>query len=327
MGRELRMYSQDGFYFVTAKTTQSRLLLRPSKETNEVVGGVLARAARRHGVKVFGFVVMSTHLHLLVQVRDGGLSRFMQYLLSNIAKKVGRLVKWPGAFWKRRFTAEAVLDDAAMVNRLAYIVAHGVKEGLVERVTDWPGLSCVPQLLGSGVRSFKWYRWSKRWEGRALRRDAPAPFDDRLAEEEQLTLAVLPSWEGLAPAVRIERVRWMIAKIERRGSTTSQSPKPAARICRRHPHTRLRPTKKHRPRPHALCHASTREARRARRAQYREFVAAYRSASVRFRSGDLLAPFPPFSFRPPLMVAARQHEALSRDDSPPASVMMPESGR
>jgi len=41
----------------------------------------------------------------------------MQYLRSNIAKKVGRAVDWQGKFWDRRYDAAAVLDDDALVDR------------------------------------------------------------------------------------------------------------------------------------------------------------------------------------------------------------------
>jgi hypothetical protein len=53
----------------------------------------------------------------------------MQYLRANLSRKVGRLVDWSGGFWERRYSAEPVLDDEALVGRLRYVLAHGVKEG------------------------------------------------------------------------------------------------------------------------------------------------------------------------------------------------------
>ncbi|WP_395817335.1 hypothetical protein [Archangium minus] len=53
----------------------------------------------------------------------------MQYLRANLSRKVGKLVDWSGGFWERRYSAEPVLDDAAMVGRLRYVLAHGVNEG------------------------------------------------------------------------------------------------------------------------------------------------------------------------------------------------------
>ena len=133
MGRPLRMYEADAYYFVTARCFQSRLLLRPSPRMAEVLGGVLAKAAEKHDVELCGFVAASNHVHLLCRARDGALSDFMKYFLGNVAKKVGRLVDWRGQLWERRFSAEKVLDDDALEGRLRYILSHGVKEGLVRK--------------------------------------------------------------------------------------------------------------------------------------------------------------------------------------------------
>lgn len=293
------MYSRDGVYFVTARTMQARLLLRPSTETNELVGGVLARAVERHGIELFGYVFTSNHLHLLVRARDGSLSRFMQYLKGNIALKVGRLVDWSGAFWERRFSAEPVLDDLAMVGRLRYILAHGVKEGLVRRVEEWPGLSCASQLLGGAVRRFKWFNWAKRWLKGKLRADSQGLLDERYSEDVQLQLSVLPAWLELTPEQRVVRVRFLIEDIERAGSQTQRSPTTPEVLLQQEPHTRPAKKKKS-PRPPWLCHTSFRQLRDEFAASYRAFVAQYRRASERFRSGEFGTEFPPLAFRPVL---------------------------
>ncbi|MCY1078766.1 hypothetical protein [Archangium lansingense] len=74
----------------------------------------------------------------------------MQYLRANLSKKLGRLVDWRGGFWERRYSAEPVLDDAALVGRLRYVLAHGVKEGLVEKCAEWPGLMPT-SIAGAGT--------------------------------------------------------------------------------------------------------------------------------------------------------------------------------
>ena len=54
-------------------------------------------------------------------------------MTSNIARKVGRLVEWPGTFWGRRYTAHALLDDASR-----FIVA--IEAHHSERQVDMLGL-------------------------------------------------------------------------------------------------------------------------------------------------------------------------------------------
>ena len=135
-----------------------------------------------------------------------------------------------------------------------------------------------------------------------LRSDLQGLFDERFARDEPLTLAPLPPWERLSPEERRGRVLELIADIEKRGSKTKRKPRPPDAVLQMKPHARPRRTKKS-PRPHSLCHASSRRARLAFKEQYRQFVAWHRQGSQRFRGGELFASFPPLAFRPPIIHA------------------------
>jgi REP element-mobilizing transposase RayT len=295
MGRPVRHLEPGSYYFVTARCLQARLLMRPSKDTNALLGGTLARSVELHGVELFGYVFASNHLHLLVRAPQGNLPHFMQYFLSNAAKKVGRLVSWRGCFWDRRYSAEPVLDDDALVGRLRYILSHGVKEGLVRRCSEWPGLSSLVQLLGDRVRHFQWFDWTQRWKCAADEAKGRGLLDPRWARAVVLTLKPLPCWAHLPEEGQRERVAELVASIESEGRLEGTGVLGAKAVLTQEPH-RTPNTIKRTPRP--LCHAST----RARWEQYRElylsFVAAFREASKRWRSGKLGTLFPRLAVRP-----------------------------
>jgi hypothetical protein len=221
----------------------------------------------------------------------------MQYLRANLSRKVGRLVDWSGGFWERRYSAEPVLDDTALVGRLRYVLAHGVKEGLVERSAEWPGLTCLPQLLGPARRVFQWFSWTKRWSKRGSE-DTEAGegrFAEEIAEPVELEVAPLPCWEGLGEEERQRAVRELVEGVEAEARARN-TPVLGARVVRaQHPHTRPEHLKRS-PRP--LGHASTRQALKELREQYRAIVAAFREAAARWRRGDFSASFPLFSFPP-----------------------------
>jgi len=299
MGWPLRMFQEEGYYFVTSRCFQGRLLLRPSVQVNEVVGGVLARAVQQSAghVRLHAFTFASNHFHLLVWARGAALAGFMQYLRANLSRKVGRLVDWSGGFWERRYSAEPVLDDAALVGRLRYVLAHGVKEGLVEKSAQWPGLTCLAQLLGPAKRRFHWFNWTKRWSKRR-REDLEAGegrFAEETAEPVELVVEPLPCWKGLGEEERRRAVRGLVEAVESE-ARARETPVLGARAVRaQHPHTRPEQLKRS-PRP--LGHASTRQALRELREQYRAFVAAFREAATRWMRGDFSAPFPLYSFPP-----------------------------
>lgn len=304
MGWPLRMFESTKLYFVTVRCFQGRLLLRPSNQTNAVLGGVLARAARLYSVELFGFVFASNHFHLIVRAPDRNLPRFMQYFLSNVSKKVGWLVDWRGAFWERRYSAEPILDDDALLGRLRYVLAHGVKEGLVRRCIEWPGLSSLPMMLGAQTKTVRWFNWTRRWRDRE-QMDARRLGDD-VAELEQLTVSPLPSLAARSESERRALYEKVVAGIEREASLNQRSVLGVRGILSQHPQVRpLRPAR--RPRP--ICHTVSQELRRLFRDGYRDFVSACREASVKWLRGNLRTVFPEGAIRPflwprPLRTAA-----------------------
>lgn len=121
---------------ITTRTTGNELLIRPSETVNAIVLGVLARAQIRTGIELHAIVFMSNHYHIRLTSQDAEqLSEFMQYLSSNIARKLNDHLGRSGAYWERRFRSIAMSEDEATARwRLRYLMAHGVKENLVGRI-------------------------------------------------------------------------------------------------------------------------------------------------------------------------------------------------
>ena len=295
MPRPVRMLNALEIFFVTVRCFQRRYLLRPSAETNEVLGGVLARSVRLHGVELFAFSVVSNHIHLLVRAPRANLPRFMQYLLTNVSKKVGRLVNWSGSFWERRYSAEPILDETALLERVRYVLSHGVKEGLVRRCREWPGLSSLPLLLDGQPRSFRWFDWTRRSSGNAHRVARPL-LDNRWAEPEELRLTPLPN-----PALQTRQalrafLERSVRAIEEQASRQFRTVLGRTGVLKQRPHARPAAASKRKPRP--PCHTSIPELLEAFRERYRRFVEMFHRASVRWRSGDPTASFPEAAIKP-----------------------------
>ena len=229
-----------------------------------------------HAVQLFGFVFASNHVHLLLRAPQGNLAGFMQFLLGNVARKVGRANNWAGHLWERRYAAAPVLDGDALVERLGYILAHGAKEGLVRRCAEWPGISCLRQLLGSSVRAVHWFNWSRRARVRS-RRDKPSLVDPRFAEPEHLEVHPLPSWAGLTSDERTERVRAIVHTIEQDAARAHPTPLGVSGVLAQRPDTKPRLPKRG---PAPLCHSSDPTLRAHFRLLYMEAVRSVRGAIV-----------------------------------------------
>ncbi len=295
MPRPLRLFEPNQLYFVTNRCFQGRLLMRPSKKVNLLIGGILAKAQKRFGIQIYGYVFMSNHYHMMISGEEGVISDFVAYFQSFIAKKIGKLHGWKGKFWHRRFSAEPILDDEACIERLRYILAHGVKESLVKKAEDWPGLTCIPQLLHSKPRSFSFYNGAAH--NKAQLRGVKAAKKDYV-EEHSIVLSSLPGWKRLSKAQRQTHIKKMLKYINASSlAQVKQAFMGIQKIRRQHPHSRPK-TLKESPRP--LCHGSCHELRRAYREKYRAFVGAYREAVKRLKMGAIHFLFPRYAYPPPL---------------------------
>jgi len=305
MAYPIRHFDPQTIFFVTSRTIQSRFLMAPSAKANELIGGIIARAVRQCQVELFAYVFTSNHFHLMVRAPSPvAMSEFMQRLQSNIAIKVGRLVGWRGRFFARRYSAEPIVDEGAEVERLVYILSHGVKERLVSRCEYWPGLSCAGALLEGGRASkHAWRNWTRRWKMQARAEVNVGRFSaDCPSETEVLELTPLPCWAKLAAHERSRLVRDLIAKIDATG--TNPTTRETRHITEQDPHGAPAQTK-HTPRPKA--HASTKHRWIEAVRRYRCFLSAFRRASREWMSGAFEVEFPIHSFRPPTWFVAAQN--------------------
>ena len=139
-------------YLVTRRCAQRQCLLRPSPATNAIFLYVLAIAARRFGVRVHAFCVLSNHFHLVVTDPRACLPAFEQYLDSLVARAVNAsLGRWE-AFWgPSSYSAVALASPSDSLDKAAYVLANPVAAGLVHRAREWPGLRSAPEQIGGSI--------------------------------------------------------------------------------------------------------------------------------------------------------------------------------
>ncbi len=139
-------------YLVTRRCAHREFLLRPSRATNAVFLYVLALAARRYGIRVHAFCVLSNHFHLVVTDPDARLPAFEQYLDSLVARAVNAsLGRWESFWAPSSYSAVALVSREDVTSKISYVLANPVAAGLVPRGRDWPGLWSAPEQLGGAI--------------------------------------------------------------------------------------------------------------------------------------------------------------------------------
>src|SRR5581483_8418446 len=249
--------------------------------------------------RIFALTVMSNHLHALLGVDHAAqLAGFMQHLLANIAKEVGRHHRWHGPFWSRRYRSIVVADADSQVRRLQYILCHGLKEGLVERADRWPGASTTTALTkGTRLRGI-WYDRTAAFDAR--RRGVPS--NSRQTERiYEIPLCQLPALADESIDEYRNFVRRLVQEEERavkteRALAGKTGVLGAHRILEQHPHDA--PSESDRS-PAPLVHAASQAVREAFGNAYTAFVDAFRAAAACLRGGGR-SEFPEGAFPPSL---------------------------
>ncbi len=301
MPRKLRYVPESGMLFeVTSRVLQGRMLLRPSRLLNETIVGTLALAQERTGVEIVCVVVLSNHMHLLLRVADAQqLARFQCFVGSNIAREVARLTGWREKVWGRRYSAIAVsAEPAAQEARLRYLLSHGVKENLVERCSDWPGVHSAESLLSGRPMQGFWFDRTAEFNAKRRGENFGAYT---FAAAKTLAFSRLPCWNDLSQADYQKRVAEMISEVEADASRVRRQKgiEPLGRevVLRQDPCAKpARIARSPTPWIHAACRAT----RLAFRDAYWIFERAYRLASQKLREGIVEVEFPLGCFPPAL---------------------------
>ena len=238
---------------------------------------------------------------LLVPESTKQLSDFMGFINGNIARKVGRLHDWSGKLWDRRYQHIIVSHEPeAQVARLKYLLAQGVKEGLVRHPEDWPGANCVAQLR-TGYSEVRGGLWRDQSGEYYARKSGKAVNLRDFLVEELVRIRPIPCWVGLSRRQRCAEIEGLLREIARLAWTRQQStgkvPMGKKRLLRQRPHHRPKKMKRS---PAPAFHARSREHYQKLRERDWAFADEYREAARRLRLGLPGAVFPPGCFPPRL---------------------------
>ena len=89
--------------------------------------------------KVYDFVVMRNHVHLLLTV-DGAMTieKAMQLIKGNFSYRVKKELGFVGEVWQRGFSDVRIADEASFTAHQEYIYNNPVRAGLANAPEEYP---------------------------------------------------------------------------------------------------------------------------------------------------------------------------------------------
>jgi hypothetical protein len=252
-------------------------LLRPDDATNNAFIYCLTLAAIRFGIDVLFTLAESNHHHTIVFDRHGHVSAFLEHFHKLVARSQNALRgRWENLWAAEEPCVTRLLDRDAVIDKLIYAASNPVKDRLVERVHQWPGVNTwvafVHRRSIAVKRPLHFFRASMPAEATL---DLVIPSE--LGDAAEVIREVREGVEAIEESVRIERASTGARVIGRR-RVLEQSWKDCP--------TSFEPRRDRRPR-----FAGSIAVRVPALASYRSFLWAYRYARDRWKRG-LDAVFP-----------------------------------
>jgi hypothetical protein len=237
----LRYYHPLHLFEVTTRTVAGAQLLDPVAypEFGPALTGILARAQRKYGVRIYAYFVMSNHYHAIYGAdTPDALADFLCAVHANMAILVNRVLdRYGPVFAGRCHIRPIVVGETVLMDRLCYIMGQAMKAHERWTIDNWPGANSNRALMYGEPAAGRLFDYHRQTLDK--RRKSGASADEAYTSELAVQLSVAPCWMHLPEpeirakylAVAAEAVR-KFAKggIVQNHESTQESPVPPSAV-------------------------------------------------------------------------------------------------
>ena len=300
----LRVDFEDGVAsFVTRRVRNSQLVYAHPAIQERVLGS-LGKYVHKFQVTVYAFCFFGSHDHGLFDFETGTKSDFFRDFGSRTAEAVKKYIPdfGGGSVLEKRTSEQAVPQDAeGYLNQMMYILLQPVAAGLCKRTSEYPGFSCLRNLITGEPLEVEFLNYEKYNKARSRKKNVDR---SKYVEKYTINFARLPGCENMSQK---EYGAFIMRKYnERRRELLDEFAKagyvwPSLKVVQRTMPTDCakNPKKSERGVAQPLVICKCPERRQQYLAWYYAIVELYKRASTKYLAGDRDAEFPPGTNKPP----------------------------
>ena len=125
----------------------------------------ICKVRKTHPFELHAFVVLSEHLHCVLQLPEGDCDFTLLWRLIKASfskslpiiekRSAVRVRRGERGIWQRRFWEHVIKDEADYAAHMDYVHINPVKHGLVKNVRDWP-YSTFHHCVRQGIYTLEW---------------------------------------------------------------------------------------------------------------------------------------------------------------------------
>lgn len=126
-----------GYYHIVNRGVEQRVIFKEASDY-EQFEALMCFYMKSYGITLHNYCLMSNHYHLLIEISQENLSKFMRQLNMNYSIYFNKKYKRVGHLWQGRFKSWYVTDEAYLYTLMLYIEQNPLKANIVKEMEDYP---------------------------------------------------------------------------------------------------------------------------------------------------------------------------------------------
>ena len=135
MARRPRIELAGYYHIINRGVDKMNIFLH--KDDYEYFEELMCFYMKSYGITLHNYCLMGNHYHLLIEITQANLSKFMRQLNMNYAIYFNKKYKRTGHLWQGRFKSWFVTDEAYLYTLMLYIEQNPLKSRMVKRLEDY----------------------------------------------------------------------------------------------------------------------------------------------------------------------------------------------
>ncbi|HYE11065.1 MAG TPA: transposase [Patescibacteria group bacterium] len=142
MGRLWREEYNGGIYHVIARGNNKEYIFKESIDKGYFIK-LLKESMKGMSFRIYGYVLMDNHYHLIVQVFNKKLQEIMHQINNKYSKYFNFKFKRVGHVFQGRYKAILVQDERYLLSLLRYVHQNPIKAGMCKNIEEYKWCSDV----------------------------------------------------------------------------------------------------------------------------------------------------------------------------------------
>ena len=147
MPRKPFINSSENPYHITARTINKTWFEIPLNEIWSIMSDYLYLIEFSFNVKIYSFVLMNNHFHLLIKAPEGNISEAMNYFMRETSRIISRLAGRINQTYGSRFHRTLISNDFYFMHAYKYVYRNPITANICEQAESYP-YSTLHGLLG-----------------------------------------------------------------------------------------------------------------------------------------------------------------------------------